>query len=257
MSRWDDVIEALSMPPDVRVDQRVPKTLLVTQGAPTPADARAIQQGLDELVWVAALKPDRIGVLPYRDEAREYAEVVVAMATHRTAAKVARLSELIHRAIPYPLVLVTRSEGAVTLSLAHKRESAVSPGKVVLDGMVLSATLAEGDVDAEFLRSLALGGLPRGDLFALYQGCIDRLHALRVARLTGTFSLPRSAAEAEALQRDLAQHGLLATQLGAMRKVAAREQQLRRKVEYNLAVRDLQNRLDDLVSAMRGTSTAP
>ncbi len=257
MARCDDVIDALAMPADVRVDQRVPKKLLVAQGAPTPADARAIQQGLDEVVWVAALKPDRIGVPPYRDEARAYAEVVVLLAAHRTDTKAARIRELIHRAIPYPLVLVTRCEDVVTLSLAHKRESATSPGRVVLDGEVFAVTLAGHDVDLEFLRSLALAGLPRDHLFALYQGCVERLCALTVARLTGAFSLPRSAAEAEARRRDLAEHALLAASLGALRKEAAREQQLRRKVEYNLAVRDLQHRLDDLVSAMRGTSNAP
>ena len=48
--------------PDARVDQRVPKKLLLEHGAPTAADKRQINDGIEELLWVAALKPTTIGV---------------------------------------------------------------------------------------------------------------------------------------------------------------------------------------------------
>ena len=56
------IIDALGLPPEARVDARVPKKLLVEQGAPTAADKRAIQDGIDELQWLAACKPTTIGV---------------------------------------------------------------------------------------------------------------------------------------------------------------------------------------------------
>lgn len=40
-----------------RLDQRVPKTLLLEHGAPTAADKRHINEGLEQLQWVAVLKP--------------------------------------------------------------------------------------------------------------------------------------------------------------------------------------------------------
>ena len=45
-----DLIDALDLPPDARVDRRVPKTLLVENGAPTAADKRAITEGVDQLL---------------------------------------------------------------------------------------------------------------------------------------------------------------------------------------------------------------
>jgi hypothetical protein len=65
------VIAALALPSEARVDRRVPKKLLVEQGAPTSADKRQIQEGIEELNWVAALKPSNIGVPAYRDDVRE------------------------------------------------------------------------------------------------------------------------------------------------------------------------------------------
>jgi hypothetical protein len=46
-----DLIAALDLPPTARVDRRVPKKLLVENGAPTAADRRHINSGVDEVLW--------------------------------------------------------------------------------------------------------------------------------------------------------------------------------------------------------------
>ena len=43
------VVEALHIPPEARVDRRVPKTLLVEHGAPTAADRRQVQECIEEI----------------------------------------------------------------------------------------------------------------------------------------------------------------------------------------------------------------
>jgi hypothetical protein len=127
------VIDALAIPREALVDRRVPKKLLLEQGAPTAADKRQVQDGIEEITWVAALKPINIGVPAFRDAVREYLEIAVLTVALRSTAKPPRLIELIHRAIPYPLVLVTEHRDAVTLSLAHKRWSQGEAGKVVIE----------------------------------------------------------------------------------------------------------------------------
>src|ERR1019366_787960 len=127
------VINALAIPNEALVDQRVPKKLLLEQGAPTAADKRQIQDCIEEMTWVAALKPINIGVPAFQDAVREYLEVAILTVALRSTAKPPRLIELIHRAIPYPLVLVTEHRDAVILSLAHKRWSQGEAGKVVIE----------------------------------------------------------------------------------------------------------------------------
>ena len=109
------VIDALGIPPNALVEQRVPKKLLLEHGAPTAADKRQIQDGIEEIVWVAALKPTNIGVPAFEDVVRQYLEIAVLTVELRPAARPPRLIELIHRAIPYPLVLVTGHGESVTL----------------------------------------------------------------------------------------------------------------------------------------------
>ena len=61
----DALLAALDLPASSRVDQRVPKKLLLENGAPTAADKRLINDGIEELLWLAALKPTTIGVPEY------------------------------------------------------------------------------------------------------------------------------------------------------------------------------------------------
>jgi len=116
---------------DARVDQRVPKKLLLEQGVPTAADKRQIQDGIEDMHWIAALKPNNIGVPEFRDNVREYLEVAVLTVSFRHSAKPARLIELIHRAIPYPLYYCPAR--AIRLVFpCHKRWSQGEVGKVLL-----------------------------------------------------------------------------------------------------------------------------
>ena len=88
------------------MDQRVPKKLLVEHGAPTAADKRQIKTASRNL-WVAALKPTTIGVPAFRDDVARVSGNRRALVDLAAGCQAGRLIELIHRAIPYPVLLVT------------------------------------------------------------------------------------------------------------------------------------------------------
>ncbi len=243
------VIHALALPADALVEQRVPKKLMLEQGAPTAADKRVIQDGIEELFWVAALKPTNVGVPAFRDEVREYLEIAVLTAAFRGDAKASRLVQLIHRAIPYPVVLISR-EGAKdakgsSFSVAHKRWSRGEVGKVVLDEGYPQMTqmAAAGSAGRGFLESLAVAGLPRGSLFALYQGWVDRVAALEAARITGSFALPDAGGGGSALQEGLDEHNRIERELVVLRARAKKEKQINRRVELNLEIKRLEGEM--------------
>ena len=243
MSAIPRVIASLQLPPAALVNQRVPKKLLLEQGAPTAADKRLLQAGVEELHWVAALKPTTIGVSAYRDEVREYLEIAVLSVELRAEARSTRLTELIHRAIPYPVLLLTLHAGSATLSLAHKRWSQAEDQAVVLDGAVVVAPLAVTDhsaLDLAFQASLGLSSQAAADLFALYQGWIDRAEALAAGAVTGGFVLPATPGDAETRRAALREHAQLQREIRDLRARAAREKQMRDLVELNLELRRLE-----------------
>lgn len=237
---------ALALPADARVEQRVPKKLLLEQGAPTAADKRLIQNGIDELTWLAALKPTNIGVPAYRDNVREYLEIAVIAAGLRESAKPLRLAQLLHRAIPYPTMLVTARAESVSVSLAHKRWSQSEGGAVVVEDMRSTVPFrpdAPSECEAAFLASLALSGLQVRDMFALYQRWLDRVTALDAATVTGEFALPESAERATARREALAAYNQLKQEIGKLRAQAKKEKQMNRQVELNLAIKRLEAEL--------------
>ena len=237
------LVDALELPAGARVGQRVPKKMLSENGAPTAADRRAINDRIEELVWLAALKPNTIGGPDYRDDAREYLEIAVLQLMLRPDAKAARLIELTHRAVPYPVLLLTaRSEGA-SISAAHKRWSQGEAGKTVLDGDVVEATisLAQGEsVRGGFRDALALNRQPRLSLHALYQGWIDTLLAFQAACRTGRFAPATSAESAMARREALSACARLETEANRLRAAAAREKQMARQVALNLELKRIE-----------------
>jgi len=250
---FDWVIVSLAIPDDARVDRRVPKKLLVEQGAPTAADKRQIQDGIEEMSWIAALKPTNIAVPTFRDDIREYLEIAVVTASFRASAKPARIVELIHRAIPYPLVLLTGHGGTVSFSLAHKRWSQGEKGKVVIEDVYCTSPFrpdAPTGQEASFLASLAVSSLPAQSLFALYQGWIDCVAALEASQITGKFALPKSTDQATAVRDNLNIHADLQNKLGVLRSQAKKEKQIKRRVELNLEIKRLESELTAAKAAL-------
>lgn len=231
-----EVVAALALPPESRVDRRIPKTLLIENRAPTAADKRQINDGLAELLWLAALKPANIGVPEYRDTVREVLEIAVLLADLRPAAKAPRLIELIHRAIPYPVLLLSMQADAVTLSLANKRFAQNEAGSVVLDGTITVLTLDK----PALLPHLSLTSQPRSHLLALYEGWLTCLEGLQAAKITGQY-VRSVTPEMAAMRREaMSEYARLTRDIATLRVRAEKESQLNRRVDLNLEIRRCQ-----------------
>ena len=238
-----DFVASLRLPAASRVDQRVPKKLLVENGAPTAADKRKINDGIEELTWLAALRPTNVGIPEFRDNTREYLEVAVLDAVLRAPAKSPRLNALIHRAIPYPLLLITTHGDQMTISLAHKRSSLGGKAATVVDGALVVVPLSApggSDVDAAFRDAMSFAEQPHGDLLALYQGWIDTAVALICAQVTGKFMRASSAAVALARREALAEWEALDADLRKARSAAAKERQVAKRVTLNADIKRMQ-----------------
>ena len=238
------LLDALRLPQQARLEQRIPKKLLLENSAATAADKRLLNDAIEEIRWLAALKPHTIGIPAYHDAIREYLEIAVLAVTLRsdlTPARQTRLAALIHRAIPYPLFLLLAGQ-TPTLSLAHKRRAQNETDKTVLDGEPLSITPSGTDnaIADAFYQSLALGQRPQTSLYALYQGWITCLEALQVAHRSGNYRLASTAEQADARRAALAACVRLEEDIRRLRAQADKEKQLARLVAINQELKQLQ-----------------
>lgn len=244
-------LDALQLPPQALIAHRVPKTMLVENGAPTAADKRHIESGIEELRWVATLKPTTVGVATFTDDTREAVELAVLILRLRPKSKLARLVELVHRAVPYHLMLITQPAAedkpdAVHLSLADKRWAQNEQGRVVMDGDLVqchTASLTE-PVRERLIESLALARQPRANLYALYRGWIDAVLAARAAMISGEFVPASDADHAENRAAALKACADLEGRIASVRSAAAKEKQLARRVELNTQLKTLRGELE-------------
>ena len=248
-----EFITAFDLPASCRVDQRVPKKLLIENGAMNARDKHQINESIERIQWLAALKPNSIGVAEYRDGAREYLEIAVLSVTLKDtgekSVKAGSLIEFMHRAIPYPMLLLLQWEQNVMLSLGHKRRAQNEVGKIILDGSVVAVTLPEdaptAPVELAFMKALALRRQPQANLYTLYQGWVDILYALLAARITGAFVSADNPEQADYRRQALEDYRQLESEAARLRAKAMKEKQLATQVELNLALRLVQTKMAD------------
>jgi hypothetical protein len=242
------IVASLNLPASCGVDQRVPKKMLADHGGATAADRRLLTDGVEEAYWLAAIKPATAAIPIWRDDSREYLELAVlsvAMrSTHSQSAQLQRLAELVHRAVPYPVLLIVSEPDSVVVSLSHKRASQNEADRVVLDGEVVSLQVGDEVPAPEgLLDAMALGRQPQHNLMALYQGWMDTLLAAQVARVTGYFSKDPAPSQAAMRRAALLEYQRLEDEAARLRALAGKETQIARRAEQNLALQRLQAQL--------------
>lgn len=242
----EDIIAALQLPEQARVNQRISKKLLIENLTPTAVDRQQIHEGIEEVQWIAALKPDNCGIPAYRDAQRDYVEVAVLHLTLRASAPPTRLIELLHRAVPHPTLLLISTPESLQLSLSHKRWSQNEAGKTVLDGEITTVTVpAAPQITTAFLDTISLERQPRSDLSVFYQGWMDTLLALQAAQHTGSFRAAKNPLDASVRRQTLQICLELQTQIVTLRAQAQKAQQIARQVELNLQLKQLQQALNE------------
>lgn len=240
-----DLFAALGLPSAAWVEQRVPKKLLTEHSAINASDRKLIQDQVDEVQWLAAIKPSNAGVPTYEDAQRSYLELAVISISLRqaTPGQMQRVAELLHRAVPYPVMLILEAGQTLTMSMAHIRWTQQETDKTVLDGDVLMATMpvdqAASDAQSGFLAALPLHKQTRTHLHALVQSWMDTLSAWQAVAITGQF-VPSTSPEAAANRREaLRQCMALDIKISQLRTQANKEKQMARQVAANIEIKRL------------------
>jgi len=102
------ILNFFRAPEECRLGKRVFKKLFHDNAKLSSADKKALQDDVDTILWQYTFKPTTIPIQPYVDDQREYAEIVVLQVFLRNLKRYKRIIEIIHRAIPYPMILELR-----------------------------------------------------------------------------------------------------------------------------------------------------
>ncbi len=244
------MIEALydkmALPPACRLGKRVFKKLFHENAQLGITDKKAFNEDIDNIIWQYTLKPSTIPIRPYEDDQREYHEVAILQVNLKTLNRTRRIAEVVHRAIPYPLVVVFAYEKSCALSLAHKRFSQAEKGAIVAEEFLLTDWIdlsAPTAIQQAFVDSLSISALPHTHFFALYSALADRVIALDCARLSGKYRLESIAEKREARRQRLARCLEMEAQICELKAAIKAEAAFNRQVDLNTKIKTLEKAL--------------
>lgn len=237
---------SMAIPDACQLGKRVFKKLFHENAKLGATDKKAFREDIDTITWQYTLKPSTIPIQPYEDDQREYHEVAVLHVDLKTRKRTARIAEIMHRAIPYPLLIVLAHEKVCAVSTAHKRFSQAEKGAVVAEDFIITDWIdlsSPTPAQKDFMSSLAIAALPHTHFFAFYAAIVDRLVALDCARLTGEYRLESAAGKRRARRNRLAACHDLEGRIEEFRAAIKNETQFNRQVELNTKMKELEKQL--------------
>lgn len=247
----DERLNLLGIPNASRVDRVVFKKLFYESGALDAADKKALKDDVSKIRWLYSLKPETCPIAPYITDERDYGEVAIISVELTEPKRVRRVAQLMHKAIPYPLLVWFCYDNELALSVADKRNSQADKDKWVLEDHWLSPWLGADlspEVEAAFWDDSRLNVLPSSHYEAFYKGWKVRVLALLCAEHTRHYQRegkdPDQRIETlKTLERQEQQRAELKNQL-------KKEKQMGRQVALNTQLRELDGQIAHTVSQL-------
>ncbi|MBN4049499.1 DUF4391 domain-containing protein [bacterium AH-315-N03] len=233
--------EHLGLPEASRLNKRIFKKTLREHGQLTSADKKTLSEDVSRLTWKYTLKASTVQVLPYEDTEREYLEVAIIEVALSSRKRAPRIHEMIHRAIPYPVLLVLAEGDDFCVSVAHKRFSRAEKGSIVAEAVLASPWIEQplADLDRALCHALALKHLSQVDFYALYGGMVNAVLARSCAVLTGSFVLDAGHPQ-EDRRRRLEHCHELRREISGHRAAIHEANQFAERVELNTRIKELE-----------------
>ena len=240
---------AISFPEASLLGKRVPKKQFLESGELVASDKKLFRENVKNVYWEYTLKPSTCPVLPYRDNEREYLEVAVLQVEMNSQKGHKRIAEIIHRVIPYPLMLGFYTEtGEIALSIAPKRFSQAEHGAFVAERFYTTGWMnseAFNAREAAFVASLAWDNMPLQTYGTLYKAWTDRFTGYECSVLSGTFTIGKAGDRLEQLARCREIESRISELCRQLKKAA-----FNRQVELNIQIKKFEQELKQLAASL-------
>lgn len=226
------------------VDQRIGKVLFAENGPLTPGDRRAFKSDIAEINCSYVLDENH-GILlhAYTDEEHEYSSLVQIDVVLKKPGKAARIAELCHRTMPYPLIVILHDGNKLWFSMAEKRFSRDGKEQVVLKQQTDTGWISDRFLQA-FAEAADFGKFRKNSYLELYRHYAELLDVLKTAEINGTFQ--QSSISPDERRRLLTELHQLQNQLAELKAKAKKEAELSRLVEINMQAKKLNHEIHEI-----------
>ncbi len=251
----DTFLNNLNIPDACLLNKPVFKKMFQDHLELDQTDKKALSEDVGRIRWQYTLKPETINVAPFLDDEREYLEVAILTVDLNNPSRVKRIASFMHKAIPYPLILIFGHGDKVCVGVAEKRINQADKSKLVVVDHWQTEWIAPDKpttAQAGFMDAIRLQNLPSTNFYALYEAFQARVVELRTAERTGFFEAApvwvakeqgETLKKIEGVEREIAE----------LRTTLKRESQMSRKIALNTKIRTLKDAILKLEATLKNS----
>lgn len=242
-----DVLTLFALPQATELSQKIAKKHFYDDATVSKAMGARLQEEIEGIWLVRQMTPDNSQLAAVMNDAVEYGEVLFLQIqlkeTISPNVSLIPLLEAIHKALPYPLVLVVSASWGQLLSLAEKRinQSDKDSDKLVLQEQHCTPWLTENlTALTDFYASLNFSSIAATELLSYYQGIIERIVQLNLSIKTGQNQFVNAAPVG---RETLKQIEALEQEIDKLRQQLGKTVEFNAKVALNMQIKRLNQQL--------------
>lgn len=215
-------------------------------------EKNVISKFVERLELSYLLTPSTINIQPMINEEYHYEGVMFVTASLKAEAldkHVNVLEEVIHGALPHPVVIAFISQDQILISTCMKRLNKVNRAAVVLEIIHhtdwIEAQITDSVVTA-FLQSFQLANLNFANFYEFYKDMDLAVEAFENAKTVGDFTIVKSNEERKQQHLLIQQIQEKELAISRLKATIKKETQFNKKVEMNIEVQQLNKDIEQL-----------
>ncbi len=240
--------ENMAIPDACALGKRLFKKQFYEHGQLNSTDKKAFVEDIEGITWSYTLKPSTINIPKLENETYEYLEIAVLQVALSNKNRYERISSVIQKAIPYPLLIVFLFNNSLAISAADKRVNRADANKILTEAIYDTGWIelfTPNSVQEDFLSDFCATNFSYRNLYDFYQDAVGRIIALNCAAYSGRYQ-PSSVNTASKTDRieSLQQIEKLHQERTDIRNNLSNEKNLGKQVDLNTRIKLLNDRIE-------------
>lgn len=213
-------------------------------------EKNVLKKNVERIELSYLLTPSTINIQPFINDEYHFEGVMFVTIRFRgdvTDTYVQLLEEVIHGALPNPVVITSIFNNEICVSTCMKRLNKVNRNHVVLETIHRTSWFNDDEnnpIVKDFMQNMELPKLSFTNFFDFYKDIDLAVEAFQVAEVIGTYRIIKDDKAREEHERVIKKIQEIEQNINKLRTVIKKESQFNKKVELNMKFQQLKKELD-------------
>lgn len=249
----DSLYRYMNIPENCRIDKTVFKKLFYGNATMNSLDKETFKNDIEKITIKYSLKEEYLNVPTFNNNELNYDEIEILEVNLINDSKYERISEIIQRTIPYPMIIVLTYNEKILINVAYKRVNKNDTNKNTVIKYVYSDWISFNNInnnEQQFLSSINISKLSYINMYKLYCSFVQKIDILNTSKIAGTFNEleNRDIEKVQEIQGKILE---IDNELKKLNNLINKEEQFNRRVDLNIKIKKLETKKIKLINSLR------